>query len=277
MGPRDRTGPPTYEDTAMPTLHDDLGRTVTIVRRPTRIISLVPSLTEALVATVPELLVGATDYCTHTGDLDPARVRGTKNPDHAAIRRLRPDLVVANREENRRVDVDRLVQAGIPVWVTEIDTLDQALDSFRRLFGEVLGVDQPAWMDDARRVWMRSVELPRVRTLVPIWRDPWMAVGARTFAGDLLRQLGLDNVLAEAPERYPKRGLEELLVLRPALVLLPDEPYPFSAIDGPEAFPGVARALVSGRALTWYGPSLVTARQELTRSVLAALDSRDGR
>jgi len=261
----------------MPTLHDDLGRTVTLVRRPTRIISLVPSLTEALAATVPELLVGATDYCTHTGDLDPARVRGTKNPDHAAIGRLRPDLVVANREENRRVDVDRLDQAGIPVWVTEIDTLDQALDSFRRLFGDVLGVDQPAWMADARRAWTAPAELPGVRTLVPIWRDPWMAVGAGTFAGDLLRRLGLVNVLAEAPERYPKRDLEELQRLRPALVLLPDEPYPFSATDGPEAFPGVTTALVSGRTLTWYGPSLVTARQELTSSVTAALDGRVGR
>ena len=265
------------EDTAMPILHDDLGRTVTLERRPQRLVSLVPSLSEAIAATVPELLVGVTDYCTHTGDLDPARVRGTKNPDHAAIGRLHPDLVVANREENRRADVERLEGAGIPVWVTEIDTLDQALVSFGRLFGEVLGVDLPAWMDDARRAWMPPAELPGVRTLVPIWRDPWMAIGAGTFAGDLLRQLGLVNVLAEAPERYPKRSLEELQGLRPALVLLPDEPYPFSAIDGPEAFPGVATALVSGRALTWYGPSLVTARQELTRSVTAALGGRDGR
>ena len=132
-------------------------------------------------------------------------------------------------------------------------------------------------MDDAPACVDRPVELPSVRTLVPIWRDPWMAVGAGTFAGDLLRPLGLVNVFAEAPERYPKRGLEELEGLRPALVLLPDEPYPFSAIDGPEAFPGVATALVSGRALTWYGPSLVTARRELMRSVLAALDGRDGR
>lgn len=255
----------------MPTLHDDLGRTVSLVDHPIRIVSLVPSLTEALAATVPELLVGATDYCTHTGDLDPARVRGTKNPDHAAIRHLQPDLVVANREENRRVDVNRMEEAGIPVWVTEIDTLDRAFDSIRRLFGEVIGVDEPAWIDDARRAWKRPAVLTGIRTLVPIWRDPWMAVGAGTFAGDLLRLIGLVNVLEEAPERYPRRGLEELHGLRPRLVLLPDEPYRFSDMDGPEAFPGAATALVSGRALTWYGPSLVTARHELTASVIAAL------
>ena len=88
--------------------------------------SLVPSLTEALAVTVPDRLVGATDWCTHPADLDVPRVRGTKNPDHATIGRLRPDLVVANQEENRRIDVDRLRDAGIPVWVTQVESVDQA-------------------------------------------------------------------------------------------------------------------------------------------------------
>lgn len=139
----------------MPTLHDDLGRRLELARPPTRVVSLVPSLTEALAATVPERLVGATDYCTHTGTAEPARVRGTKNPDHAAIDRLAPDLVVANREENRRVDVDRLAAAGVPVWVTEIDSLDEAFASFRRLFGEVLDVAVPAWAVEAEHEWSR--------------------------------------------------------------------------------------------------------------------------
>ena len=86
-----------------------------------------------------------------------------------------------------------------------------------------------------------------------------MVIGGATFAGDVLRRLGLVNVAGDAPERYPKRTLDELAGLGPDLVLLPDEPYPFSATDGPEAFTGVATVAVSGRDLTWYGPSLVAA------------------
>lgn len=257
-------------DIALPTHRDDLGRPVTLGGPPTRIVSLVPSITEALAVAVPDRLVGATAFCTHTAGLDLPRVRGTKNPDHAAIAALGPDLVVANREENRKVDVDRLAGAGIAVWVTEIDSLDQALTSFGRIFGEVLGTDEPEWMVGARRAWSGPPELSGIRALVPIWRDPWMAVGPGTFAHDLLGRIGLANVLDGAPERYPKRPLDELRALRPELVLLPDEPYAFSATDGPEAFDGTATVLVPGRALTWYGPSLVHARRELVASVRSA-------
>ena len=162
-------------------------------RPPMRLVSLVPSLTEALAGTVPERLVGATDYCTHTGEVEPVRVRGTKNPDHVAIGRLRPDLVIANREENRQVDVDRMAGAGIPVWVTEIDSLEDAFGSFRRLFDDVLDVGLPPWAIEAEREWSRPSELPGVPTLAPIWRDPWMVVGPSTFAGDVIRRLGLVN------------------------------------------------------------------------------------
>jgi len=257
----------------MPTLRDDMGRPVSLAARPQRLVSLVPSLTEAMAVTVPELLVGVTDWCTHTAGLDPPRVRGTKNPDHAAIGQLRPDLVIANREENRRVDVERLEADGIRVWVTVVDSIDEAFRSLRRLFGDVLAVDEPAWLANAEREWRRPPDLPALRTLAPIWRDPWMAIGARTFAGDVLDRLGLVNVLADGPERYPKRDLAALGDLRPGLVLLPDEPYPFSATDGPEAFPGTLTVLVEGRALTWYGPSLVTARAILTAGISEALDA----
>ena len=260
----------------MPTYRDDLDRPVTLGGRPTRIVSLVPSITEALAVSVPDRLVGATAFCTHTAGLELPRVRGTKNPDHAAIAALRPDLVVANREENRKVDVDRLDGAGIAVWVTEIDSLDQAFTSFGRIYGDVLGIDEPEWMAGARREWSGPPELSGIRTLVPIWRDPWMAVGPGTFAGDLLGRLGLANVLDGAPEHYPKRPLDEFRSFRPDLVLLPDEPYAFSTTDGPEVFDGTATALVSGRALTWYGPSLVRARRELVASVRAATAWPDG-
>jgi ABC-type Fe3+-hydroxamate transport system substrate-binding protein len=255
----------------MTTLHDDLGHPLSLTSPPRRIVSLVPSLTEALAVTVPGRLVGATDWCIRPADLDVTRVRGTKNPNRTAIVELRPDLVVANREENRRHDVEHLRAAGIPVWVTEIETVDAALCSLRRLFTDALSVPEPSWMQAAEREWSAPPALPPLRTIVPVWRDPWMVVGARTFAGDMLTRLGLAHVFACSPGRYPKHELADLIAAEPSLVVLPDEPYLFTPSDGPEAFPGVAAALVSGRSLTWYGPSLATARADLTSCIQTAI------
>ncbi|WP_232807126.1 helical backbone metal receptor [Geodermatophilus chilensis] len=230
-------------------------------------VSLVPSLTEALAETVPGRLVGATDWCTHPAGLDVPRVRGTKNPDRAAIAALEPDLVVCNREENRRLDVDRLRAAGVPVWVTVIESVDEALASMRRLFVDVLDVGEPGWLAAAAAEWARPVPTPPCRVAVPVWRDPWMVVGPRTFTGDVLARLGLVNVFADAADRYPKVAVETVRAAGPDVVVLPDEPYVFTADDGPEAFPGIRTALVSGRDLTWYGPSLGPARARLLAAV----------
>ncbi|SEO45943.1 helical backbone metal receptor [Trujillonella endophytica] len=248
-----------------PTPADDLGTPVPLAGPPRRVVSLVPSLTEALAVTVPERLVGATDWCTHPAGLDVARVRGTKNPDRAAIAALAPDLVVVNREENRRLDVDRLRAAGIPVWVTVIESVEEALTSLRRLFGEALGVAEPGWLTEAAAAWATPPPAVGPRVAVPIWRDPWMVVGPRTFAGDVLDRLGLVNAFGAGEERYPHVTVDQI---RGAdAVLLPDEPYRFTADDGPEAFPGLPVALVSGRDLTWYGPSLAGARARLAAAV----------
>jgi ABC-type Fe3+-hydroxamate transport system substrate-binding protein len=244
-------------------VRDDLGTEVDLARPPRRVVSLVPSLTEALAVTVPDRLVGATDWCTHPADLDVPRVRGTKNPDRSAIAALAPDLVVCNREENRRLDVDRLRAAGMAVWVTVIESVEEALASLRRLVVEALDVAEPAWLTTAAAEWARPVPAPPLRCAVPVWRDPWMAVGPRTFTGDVLARLGLVNVFGTGEDRYPHVSVDDVLTARPDVVLLPDEPYLFTADDGPEAFPGVRTALVSGRDLTWYGPSLATARARL--------------
>src|SRR5215471_1697207 len=125
---------------------DDLGYPVRLTRPARRVVSLVPSLTESVAVTRAGALVGATTWCTHPADLDVARVRGTKNPELAAIRALEPDLVLANQEENRRVDVERLRAAGVPVWVTVIRDLDEALASLRRMFLVGLGWHEPPWL-----------------------------------------------------------------------------------------------------------------------------------
>lgn len=244
---------------------DDTGRPVRVPDGVRRVVSLVPSLTEAVAVSAPGLLVGATDWCTHPADLDDrgvTRVRGTKNPDVAAVVALRPDLVLANAEENREPDLQALRDAGVPVWVTDVRTVDGAFTSLARMLA-ACGVPDPGWLGRARAVWDGVEPLhPRRRGAVPIWRRPWMAVGSDTFTGDVLRRLGVDNVLAGHPERYPKVTPAHLAELAD-LVVLPDEPYLFTPDDGPEAFPGVDCALVSGRLLTWYGPSLVDAPSAL--------------
>jgi ABC-type Fe3+-hydroxamate transport system substrate-binding protein len=245
------------------TITDDTGFAMALSGPKRRVVSLVPSLTESVASARRDALVGATTWCTHPADLDVTRVRGTKNPDRAKIVALRPDLVLANKEENRRTDVDALRAAGILVWVTVIESVSQALDSLRRMFDEALQWEAPQWLDEAAAIWEAPAARHRLRVAVPIWRDPWMVIGARTFSGDLLTRLSLDNVYGDSAKRYPHTSVDEIVARRPDVVLMPDEPYPFSADDGPEAFPHTRSALIDGRALTWYGPSLVTARSVL--------------
>jgi hypothetical protein len=125
----------------------------------------------------------------------------------------------------------------------------------------VLGVESPAWLEQARREWAAPPEYMVRRVVVPVWRRPWIVLGGRTFAGDVLARLGLVNVYQDSTDRYPRSALAD--ILEADLVVLPDEPYAFTAGDGPESFPGRPCALVSGRHLTWYGPSLAEARSVL--------------
>ncbi|NJP66644.1 helical backbone metal receptor [Streptomyces spiramenti] len=235
-----------------------------------RVVSLVPSLTEAVAATGPDLLVGATDWCERPADLDVTRVRGTKNPDLAAIAALRPDVVLANEEENREPDLAVLRADGIEVLVTEIRTLPQALRELERALVQGCGLARPGWLDDAADAWRQADRSFDADATVPIWRRPWMVLGRDTFAGDLLARLGVRNVWADHPERYPRIDIERLRGTGADLVVLPDEPYAFAADDGPEAFPGLPAALLSGRHLTWYGPSLTEAPAVLAAALAPA-------
>ncbi|MFD3760148.1 helical backbone metal receptor [Streptomyces sp. NPDC058622] len=233
--------------------------------------SLVPSLTEAVAVSAPGLLAGATDWCTHPRDLgDAVRIGGTKNPDVRRIVELGPDLVIANEEENRAPDLAALRAAGLEVLVTEVRDLPQALRELDRLLVGVLGLKRPGWLADAESAWARVEPGEPLTAFVPVWRRPWMVLGRDTFAGDVLARLGVRNAYAGHAERYPRIPVEELAGAGCDLVVLPDEPYRFTAGDGPEAFPGLAAALVSGRHLTWYGPSLAEAPAVLAEALRAA-------
>jgi len=251
---------------------DDLGEPVPVAASPERVVSLVPSLTDAIETSRPGLLVGATDYCTHPPSLDATRVGGSKYPRVDDVLDLRPDLVVANAEENRPEDVERLRADGIPVWVTTAAaTVPEGLGSVRRLLTQGLSIPEPEWLVDAESTW-RDVPPLRATAIVPVWRRPWVVVGRDTFAGDLLRRLGVGNAYANDRDRYPRPTLDALRARLDSgeadLVVLPDEPYEFTATDGPESFPGARCALVTGRYLTWCGPSLVEAHAALTEALV---------
>ena len=248
---------------------DDEGRKVRVPAQVRRVVSLVPSLTESVATSAPGLVVGATNWCTHPADLDVERIRGTKNPDVDKIIDLRPDLVVANQEENRAPDLDALRAAGVSVYVTDIRSLEGAWGSLERMLA-ACGVDRPAWLDEAEAAWAALPQPTRRRhAVIPVWRKPWMAVGRDTFTGSVLARLGIDNVLADSPDRYPRFTPTDLPPHD--LVVLPDEPYRFTADDGPQFFTAPS-VLVNGRLLTWYGPSLI----EAARVLPAVLNSVDG-
>ncbi|MCW7989352.1 ABC transporter substrate-binding protein [Streptomyces platensis subsp. clarensis] len=253
-------------------------------RSPRRVVSLVPSLTEAVAACAPELLAGVTDWCSHPAGLDVPRIGGTKNPDVGRVAALAPDLVIANEEENRPQDLEALRAAGLTVLVTEVRTLDQAWGELARVLVAGCGLPRPAWLDAAETAWRElpppaAIGVSPARTelrawgrtaVVPVWRRPWMVLGRDTFAGDVLARLGVRNLYADHADRYPRIPLDALNSGAADLVVLPDEPYRFSAEDGPEAFPGLPAALVSGRYLTWYGPSLVQAPAVLAQALAGA-------
>ncbi|MCX5266623.1 helical backbone metal receptor [Streptomyces sp. NBC_00199] len=235
-----------------------------------RVVSLVPSLTEAVAASAPGVLVGATDWCSHPADLHVARIGGTKNPDVGRVVALAPDLVIANEEENRAPDIAALRAAGLDVLVTEVRDVAQAFRELSRVLRACGGPARPHWLAEAEEAWAAPAPPGRRTAVVPVWRRPWMVLGRDTFAGDVLARLGVHQVYSGHSERYPRMALEDLLAAGPDLVVLPDEPYRFTADDGPEAFPGLPCALVSGRHLTWYGPSLAEAPRVLGGALRAA-------
>ncbi|WP_328613870.1 helical backbone metal receptor [Amycolatopsis sp. NBC_00355] len=251
-------------------LVDDLGEPVPLDGPASRVVSLVPSLTEAVEVSAPGRLAGATDYCTHPSTLDVPRVGGSKYPKLDRVLDLAPDLVLANSEENRPEDVERLRANGIPVWVMEASaSVPAALGSLRRILTQAYDLAEPDWLVAAEEIW-REVRPVRFHAVVPVWRKPWIVLGRETFAGDVLRRVGVANVYAGSEERYPRPDVEELRAHFAAdadLLVLPDEPYLFTEEDGPDHFPDERYVLVSGRHLTWYGPSLVDAHAALLEAL----------
>lgn len=234
--------------------------------RPERIVSLVPSQTELLYDLgLGERVVGITKFCVRPDEWSrtKARVGGTKQAHLDRVRDLQPDLIIANKEENTREDIEALAQE-FPVWVSDVRDLDQALDMVARV-GDLTGRGKQAaeLVADINAAFNGLEPLrPALSAAYLIWRDPWMAAGGDTFIGDMLQRCGLQNVFAEGGTRYPSISPAELAAADPDVVLLSSEPFPFGEKHLQEIgllLPGVPVRLVDGEAFSWYGSRLLHA------------------
>ena len=239
---------------------------------PERIVSLVPSLTE-LVWWLGrgEALRGRTRFCEEpAGRIErvPA-IGGTKNPDIEAIRAIAPDLVIANREENRREDAEALRAAGLNVLLTDPNSVEEALTMILEL-GRALGRQGEAagLAGEVRAAVAEGEGAAKTALFVPIWRNPLMGLAGSTYGDSVLRAAGGANVLG-AQTRYPEVSLEEVAALKPEAILLPDEPYRFNEGHVPEFADIAPTAVVDGKLLWWYGPRMPEAIRELRRIVRA--------
>lgn len=227
--------------------------------QPQRIVSLVPSQTELLVALgLESRLVGITKYCIHPANLKALRIGGTKNPDLEAIIKLNPDIVIGNKEENERRDIEKL-QQFFPVYISEIESIE---DSFKMIveLGSLLHVPEVAveLVNSLRTGLNDLTKVANLSVLYFIWRKPWMVAGSNTYITNVLTTWGLTN-LAPFGSRYPVLSDEQIKTLNPALILLSSEPYPFN--DGhlkelQNLLPETKILLVDGELFSWYGPRM---------------------
>ncbi|MDX1638915.1 MAG: helical backbone metal receptor [Balneolaceae bacterium] len=233
-----------------------------------RIISLVPSLTELLIDLgLKNKLVGRTRFCVHPeDDVDDIPIMGgTKNPVLDNIFQADPDLVIANREENRKADIEQL-RRKCEVHCTDIATIEDALITIHEL-GRLLGVADAA-RSLTRRISNVLEQRPgetRLRTAYLIWRDPWMTVGSDTYIRDVMDHWGLLNIFDDQ-ERYPTIELRQIRQRYPDLVLLSSEPFPFRqnhVEEVQEQLPNTRVLTVNGEWFSWYGSRMLSSFEQL--------------
>jgi len=225
-----------------------------------RIVSLVPSVTETL-SRWDRTPIACTRFCERP-DLE--HVGGTKDPDIARIVELRPDLVVVDAEENRREDYDDLLSSDVEVVALHVRSLADVNPSMAELAQRVDARWAPIEFGDARTV--------RARAFIPIWRRPYIALGAPTYGTSFLAHLGVANVFAVG-DTYPEVELEDVATMGADVVLAPSEPYPFSKRQLRELETVAPTVFIDGKELFWWG---ARTREALRRveSALAVLPTR---
>ena len=247
---------------------DQLNRKIVLPSSPQRIVSLVPSQTELLVDLgLEDRIVGITKFCVHPKHLLKTKtiVGGTKNYRFEVIQALKPDLIIANKEENQREGIEKLAKE-YPVWISDITTLQ---DSFEMILGlgKMLDANEKASEIVIQLKSDFKVSFEKKGTAVYlIWKNPIMVAGKDTFINEMLSLAGFENKVTKS--RYPTLTMEELKELNPNYLLLSSEPFPFKEIhlaDFKKQFPEATVKLVDGEYFSWYGSRLLGASAYLKR------------
>ena len=232
---------------------------------PKRIVSLVPSQTELLFALgLDAETVGITKFCVHPPSWFKTKesVGGTKTIDLAKIKSLKPDLIIANKEENAKEQIEAIAK-DYPVWLTDVNNLANALSMIADI-GMLTGTSaaSKALINSISKVFKEMPEIQKpVKTAYLIWRKPYMTIGGDTFINDMLQQCGLENIFSDK-KRYPEINIEDLPIAHCQLLLLSSEPYPFKQIHIDELrslLPGTKIILADGEFFSWYGSRLLKA------------------
>jgi ABC-type Fe3+-hydroxamate transport system substrate-binding protein len=241
---------------------DQLGQPIEYTNQPKRIISLVPSQSELLWDLgLREELVGITKFCVHPFEMfkSKKRVGGTKTVNIDEIRRLKPDLIIGNKEENEQSQITSL-QREFKVWMSDIYNLK---DAYKMMFdiGELINKKNEAsvMISEIQKSFL-SIKKHHKTVLYLIWKNPYMAAGNSTFIGDILNEMGLFNVLENNELRYPEISLEGIKKLNPEFIFLSSEPLPFNETHINELkhiVPFATIKLVDGELFSWYGSRLL--------------------
>lgn len=254
------------------TFVDQLGNEISINYPPKRIVSVVPSQTELLFDLgLDAEVIGVTKFCIHPIEkfASRAKVGGTKKLRIDEIRRLQPDLIIGNKEENTQAEIELLMQE-FPVWMSDIYSLDDAMATIQQI-GELVNREpEAAYLNHLINAGFADLQTLALNKGINqsvaylIWKDPYMFAGRDTFIDDVLRRIGLSNAVSQS--RYPALTIQELQDLNPGLVFLSSEPYPFKEKhiqELQEALPQAKVMLVDGEMFSWYGSRLIKAVQYL--------------
>jgi ABC-type Fe3+-hydroxamate transport system substrate-binding protein len=241
---------------------DQLGNVLEFKQTPKRIISLVPSQSELLWDLgLREEIIGVTKFCIHPKNLFniSKRIGGTKSLNIDLIRELKPDLIIGNKEENEKSQIE-LLQKEFPVWLSDIYTLADALEMIT-LLGEVLNKKAQAKII-TKFIAEAFTELGKINktVLYLIWNNPYMAAGQANFIGNMLLAMGLQNVIEDKQSRYPTLDITHIKELNPEIIFLSTEPFPFNNTHVDELkkyLPNSNILLVDGELFSWYGSRLL--------------------
>lgn len=244
------------------TFTDQIGRLISIPYPPQRIISLVPSQTELLFDLgLDAEIIGITKFCIHPREKfkKSAKIGGTKLLDINRIRELKPDLIIGNKEENDKTQIELLMKE-FPVWMSDIQILPEAIDMIKQI-GELTGRSEKA-SNITEGITEQFLNLSKrqkvVRTAYFIWKDPYMLAGKQTFIDDVLSRGGFENVMSA--DRYPEISRDQLKILNPECIFLSSEPYPFKnehVIEIQSICPDARVLIVDGEMFSWYGSRLL--------------------